>query len=100
MSLDMMPKSVVTVVDVLECGACIEGVFRWVDKTKRISGPPVDDEDSAGWLAKAANLNGYGNGYGYGNGNGYGNGYGNGNGYGYGYGYGNGNGYGNGGLDW
>ncbi len=85
----------VTVVDVLDTGACYDGVKAWVLKNRLIAGDTklyVADE----YIARAACADGYGNGDGYGYGDGYGdgNGYGNGNGdgYGYGYGYGNGNG--------
>ena len=88
----------VTVIDVLDTGACFDGVRDWINRNGGlIAGDPSKFTDVE-WIQKAANRNGsgngYGNGYGDGNGYGYGSGYGSGNGYGDGYGYGNGDGYG------
>ena len=86
-------KDPVTVVDILESGACREGVNKWLlENGRMISGSPIQVSDPDGWIKKAANADGNGDGDGYGCGNGYGEGYGNGYGYGYGNGYGNGNG--------
>ena len=56
----------VTVVDVLDTGACPDGVFEWLLKHKRlISGDPAKYRDDE-YIQKAANTNGSGDGYGYG----------------------------------
>ena len=62
-------KPVVTVIDVLDVGACIEGVKRFVLKHGRaIVGKAADFLDVS-WIQEAAlNGNDYGNGYGNGNG--------------------------------
>ena len=89
------PLDVVTVVDVLDTGACLDGVVDWVARHHgRIAGNPVAHQNT--WIAKAARLSGSGSGYGYGYGSGYGSGSGSGDGYGSGYGYGDGSGYGSG----
>ena len=80
-------KPVVTVVDVLDVGACIDGVKQFVERAGVIAGNAADYLREK-WIQIAATGNGYG--YGDGDGNGYG--------YGYGDGDGNGNGYGDGGL--
>jgi len=78
-------KPIVTVVDVLDIGACIDGVKAFVLRHGRaIVGKASDFLDSE-WIQRAA-INGYGYGYGYGDGDGYGDGY------GYGYGDGDGDG--------
>ena len=97
----------VTVVDVLDAGACIGGVKGWVVKNRgKIAGAPGDvrGEHSRRVLlaANADGGGGYGDGYGYGGGygdggygdggGGYGDGYGDGGGDGYGGGYGGGGG--------
>ncbi len=85
----------ITVIDVLEGGACYEGVVAAVnDSGGRIAGDASDIVAAGG--ATYAALDGYG--YGDGDGDGYGYGYGDGDGYGYGYGYGygDGDGYGSG----
>ena len=87
-------RETVTVIDVLEGGACIEGVCEYVGKNLSIIGPPVDDRKTGDHLKRAANADGSGSGDGYGDG--YGSGYGSGDGYGDGYGYGYGDGYGDG----
>ena len=77
------PLAVVTVVDVLESGACYSGVVEWIlDNGRVISGPA--DKYNNEHILRAARLDGYGYGYG----DGYGNGDGDGDGYGDGYGYG------------
>ena len=95
------PLDVVTVVDVLDTGACLDGVVDWVARHHgRIAGNPVLHTNTR--IAKAARLSGSGSGYGYGSGDGYGygsgygygDGSGSGDGYGYGYGDGDGSGYG------
>jgi hypothetical protein len=87
-------RAIVTVVDVLESGACIAGVLSHLAKYPAIATAWPTVDTTGGHLAKASNGDGYGNGYG--NGYGKGNGYGNGNGKGDGDGNGNGNGYGEG----
>ena len=87
-----MPKDIVTVIDVLEDGACISGVVDVIKRTRVIAGPPVDTRSTEGRLMKAARNNGNGDGDGYGYGDGDGDGYGD----GYGYGSGDGDGYGDG----
>lgn len=72
----------VTVIDVLEEGACWEGVRRWVEREGRIAGPVAAEADEH--ILRAARLDGYGSGYGDGDGSGDGYGYGSGDGYGYG----------------
>lgn len=80
-----VPLDVVTVTDVLDTGACLDGVVDWVARHHgRIAGDPVLHKNT--WIDQAARLSGYGSGYGYGTG--YGDGYGTG--YGTGYGYGDG----------
>ena len=82
-----VPLDVVTVVDVLDTGACLDGVVDWVAKNQgRIAGNPVLHTNT--WIAKAARLSGSGTG----SGDGYG--YGDGSGDGYGSGSGSGSGYG------
>ena len=77
-------SDIVTVVDFLDSGACIDGVKKYVASNGlQIAGDISDLKSEAKKF-----VNGYGNGDGYGNG--YGDGYGNG------YGYGNGNGDGDG----
>ena len=79
-------KPRVTVVDVLDAGACIEGVKSFI----QANGGVIVAETAkflrkSEWIAKAANAGLAGNGYGdgYGNGYGYGDGYGDGNGNGW-----------------
>ena len=87
------PLDVVTVVDVLDTGACLDGVVDWVARHHgRIAGNPVLHTNT--WIAKAARLSGSGSGSGYGDGYGSGYGYGDGSGDGYGSGSGSGSGYG------
>ena len=86
-------KPTITVMDLLESGACYDGVTSAVLKHKAIVAPT---EKHAGneHVAEAANASGSGYGYGYGSGDGdgygYGDGYGDGDGDGYGDGYGSG----------
>ena len=86
----------VTVCDVLDNGACIDGVLQWVDEHKVIADIPSRYPEPE--IVRAACADGNGNGYG--DGNGSGDGYGDGSGYGYGdgsgYGSGDGSGYGSG----
>ena len=89
-----MSQHGITVIDVLDAGACIDGVLEYVDATKVIAGDAVESSLTRGWVQKVQSGNGDGYGDGNGNGNGYGDGNGYGNGYGDGYGYGNGYGYG------
>ena len=70
-------KPTITVVDLLESGACYDGVTSAVLKHKAVAAPTekhANDEH----VAKAANASGYGSGdgssYGYGYGSGYGDG--------------------------
>ena len=71
------PLDVVTVVDVLDTDACLDGVVRWVAKNQgRIAGNPVSRKNA--WIAQAARLSGTGSGDGYGYGDGSGSGYGDG----------------------
>ena len=76
-------KPVVTVADVLESGACMEGVAKWVTAHRGVISGPADKHDNE-FVRKAANADGYGYGYGDGDGDGYG--------YGSGYGSGSGDG--------
>ena len=82
-------KPVVTVVDLLDCGACYDGVCKEV---VRQHGAIIAETQKlikhAEWthIATAANADGYGDSYGSGYGSGYGDGDGYGDGYGYGYG--------------
>lgn len=86
-------RPTVTVVDVLDAGACISGVLGFVEKHNGvIVAETAKFSKKSEWIAKATNADGYGNGNGYGDGNGDGNGYGDGDGDGYGYGYGYGDG--------
>ena len=83
----------VTVIDVLDAGACIDGVLQFIAANgMRIECDSGEFDEP--YIQQAANGDGDGDGYGYGYGYGYGNG--NGNGDGYGYGNGNGDGYGDG----
>jgi hypothetical protein len=77
-------KPVITVTDLLDSGACPEGVLEAIDKHRIISAPTADHASNS-YVASAASVNGYGSGYG--SSSGYGDGYGDGC-YGYGYGYG------------
>ena len=87
-------KTALTVIDVLDSGACLDGVCKWVEA----HGGRIAGRTKSYWkqreLSKAANGDGsgYGSGYGDGSGDGSGSGYGSGYGYGYGYGYGDGDG--------
>ena len=81
-------RPVVTVIDVLETKACIQGVLVYLLKHPLISGEV--NKESNPHILKASNGDGYGDGYGNGNG------YGDGNGNGYGDGSGSGNDYGSG----
>ncbi len=82
----------VTVIDVLETGACIDGVLKFVaDHAGRIECDSAEFPHEA-HIQEAAGIDGYGDGDGDGYGDGDGDGYGD----GYGYGYGNGNGDGDG----
>jgi hypothetical protein len=88
-------KEIVTVIDVLESGACIDGVCDWLNKLPLISGVTklhIGNEH----IANAANADGDGDGSGSGSGYGDGSGSGSGSGYGYGDGYGDGSGSGDG----
>jgi hypothetical protein len=97
-------RDTVTVADVLDAGACIEGVLAFIDRRKNrpIAADSSQVRDRDGYIARASRRDGsgsgsgygYGDGDGYGYGDGYGSGYGYGDGYGYGYGYGYGSGYG------
>jgi hypothetical protein len=71
-------KPVVTVVDVLEAGACIDGVKDFIKKHAMVIAGATSDFLRQEWVKKAANGDGYGDGSG--------------SGYGYGYGYGDGDG--------
>ena len=69
----------VTVADVLESGACLDGVRGWVESHRGvIAGSPQIYR--AKEIREAANADGDGDGYGYGYGDGYGSGYGDGSG--------------------
>jgi hypothetical protein len=81
-------KPVVTVVDVLESGACIDGVKEYVAANGGVIAGPIAGRQRNEWIAKASHC--------YGDGSGDGSGYGSGSGYGYGYGSGSGDGYGSG----
>lgn len=89
----------VTVVDVLEAGACFEGVCEWLLENERRIAGDTQQHLSVEYVGLAAAADGYGDGcYGYGYGDGcygYGNGNGDGDGCGDGcYGYGNYSGHG------
>ncbi len=84
-------KPVFSAFDLLEAGACFDGVTDAV-KARGMLVAPTASHALNEWVAKATHSNGYGDGYGYGDGDGYGYGYGDGDGYGYG--DGDGNGYG------
>ena len=70
----------VTVVDVLESGACYDGVLGWIKENGNIISGPTDTYSANEYILTAARGNGDGNGDGYGYGDGDGNGYGNGDG--------------------
>ena len=80
----------VTVVDVLDAGACIDGVKDFILLHSMQIAGNLRDHLSDLWITRAAHCDGHGDGDGDGDGDGYGDGY------GYGYGYGYGDGYGNG----
>ena len=65
----------VTVIDVLETGACIDGVLKFVDHAGRIECDSAEFPHEA-HIQEAAGIDGYGKGYGDGDGYGYGYGYG------------------------
>ena len=75
-----MPKDIVTVIDVLEYGACYVGVRDYIEASRTIAGAPVDAEGTENGLAIVGLCDGNGNGNGYGDGDGNGDGYGDGNG--------------------
>ena len=83
-----LPMDRITVIDVLESGACYIGVRDYIAVTRAIAGEPVDRPGTESRLSRVAKLDGYGDGDGYG----YGSGYGDGSGDGYGYGDGDGSG--------
>jgi len=83
----------VTAADLLDAGACAEGVGKAVLR-RRASVAETQSHLEEDWVRKAARADGYGDGDGHGYG--YGDGYGDGHGYGYGYGYGDGDGCGDG----
>ena len=89
-----LPMDRITVIDVLESGACYIGVRDYIAVTRAIAVEPVDRPGTESRLSRVAKLDGDGYGDGYGSGDGYGYGYGDGDGYGYGYGSGDGDGYG------
>jgi hypothetical protein len=72
-------RDTVTVIDVLESGACVDGIRDWLAVIPIISGPTGLHVHNQ-YIANAANADGYGDGYGYGDGDGYGYGYGSGDG--------------------
>ena len=75
-------RETVTVVDVLEEGACFDGVAKWLYANDRaIAGPAQDHARKSEHIRKAANSDGSGYGSGYSDGS---------DGSGYGYGYGSG----------
>ncbi len=94
-------KPIFTATDLLDSGACPEGVAKAVNKYNVISANTADWVTNS-HVALAASANGsvqrswYGSGYGDGDGDGYGAGYGDGYGTGSGNGYGDGDGYGTG----
>ena len=98
----MTRDPVVTADDVVRAGACSDGVAEVVQRlgTRLAAAMPVSavlrliDDDEAGYVMRAAELDGSGDGYGSGDGSGDGSGYGYGYGYGSGYGDGSGSGYG------
>jgi hypothetical protein len=94
-------RPVVTVVDVLEDGACVDGVIEWVEENGGVIAGAAADHDNEhieqasradGYGSGSGSGSGYGSGDGYGYGSGSGSGYGSGDGYGYGYGSGSGSG--------
>ena len=85
----------VTAADLLDAGACAEGVGKAVLR-HRASAVETQDHLEEDWVRKASRFDGYGYGSGSGYGYGDGDGYGSGDGSGYGYGYGDGDGYGSG----
>jgi hypothetical protein len=66
----------VTVCDVLDSGACFDGVVEWIKDNDMVIAGETASHVANEYIARAAIADGYG--YGYGNGNGDGNGYGNG----------------------
>ena len=84
----MSTLSIVTVADVLNVGACYDGVVAWVKRHKGVIAVDPATEPKNEWIQKAAKRDGdgEGNGNGYGDGYGYGDGDGDGDGDGYGYG--------------
>ena len=89
-------KETVTVVDVLDAGACIDGVKAFILKNGRVISCNPSDYAGEPYITAAAQGDGNGDGYGYGDGSGLGGGNGDGFGDGNGDGNGNGNGYGDG----
>ena len=76
----------ITAVDLLDAGACVDGVKEAVEKNSALAMNTSDAVQISEWALKAAHADGYGYGYGYGDG--YGDGDGDGDGYGSGYGSG------------
>ena len=78
-------RPTVTVVDVLDAGACISGVMDFIEEHTGgvIAGDTAkllrtSDASGRNWITRASNADGYGYGYGYGDGDGDGDGYGDG----------------------
>ena len=68
---DLAYKPTFTAFDLLESGACLDGVLKAVEKHKKLSAATADFVRDQ-YVARAANASGNGNGYGYGYGDGYG----------------------------
>ena len=58
---------VVTVVDVLDTGACYDGVVSWIENNGLVIAGPTERQTNE-YILKAANGYGYGDGYGDGDG--------------------------------
>ena len=63
-------KPVITAVDLLDAGACIQGVKDAVYKHLALVMESAKAMQISEWSSKAANADGYGYGYGYGDGDG------------------------------
>ena len=88
-------RETVTVMDVMETGACFSGITEWILANKKVIAGPTQDHLHLEKVAQATFSSGSGSGYGYGYGygDGYGDGDGDGDGDGRGSGYGDGSGW-------
>jgi len=83
-----MARRIITAIDVIDAGACADGVWSFVAENLKSINPAMAvnallklvGSENRNYVLAASNGDGYGYGYGNGNGDGYGDGYGNGDG--------------------